>query len=214
MTPLLPSWPLLSTFLLSSLVLALTPGPGVIYIVSVTLAHGRSIGLVSAVGVGLGNLVNALAAILGVAALMALSSTLIKIVQYIGAAYLLYLGGQLWLSKPTSTSHTPSLPLQKTPQSAFWDGFIVALLNPKTTLFYAAFLPQFLTQTNTPVLPGLVLASLFILICITTDSLYALVASQYVSRFKQGFRHHYLSQRLSGSLLIVLGIVTASYRIR
>lgn len=214
MSHLLPTWSLLSSFLVASVVLAITPGPGVIYIVSLTLAHGRTTGLVSALGVALGNLGNALAASLGLAALMAVSSTVFSMVQYIGAAYLLYLGLQLWFKQPLSTATANTLSQHNRPQKVFMDGVIVALFNPKTTLFYAAFLPQFLTYTINPMAQSLLLASLFIFICMITDSCYALAASHYTTRLNRWLQHKRLGQRISGSLLIGLGIFTASYRAR
>jgi len=92
MTELLPSWPLFSAFLLASLVLAVTPGPGVFYVVTRSLVQGRRSGLVSVAGVALGNLGNALAASLGLAALFAVSAAAFMIVKYAGALYLVYLG--------------------------------------------------------------------------------------------------------------------------
>src|SRR5262249_56152170 len=89
---LLPSGPLLLAFLLASLVLAVTPGPGVFYVVTRTLAQGRRAGLASVAGVGLGNLGNAVAAALGLAAPFPLPSLPFTVVKYAGAAYLIYLG--------------------------------------------------------------------------------------------------------------------------
>ncbi|MEF8716028.1 MAG: LysE family transporter, partial [Accumulibacter sp.] len=91
MTDLFPPWPILSAFLFASLVLAITPGPGVLYIVTRSLVQGRRSGLVSVAGVALGNLGNALAASVGLAALFAASSLAFAVVKYAGALYLFYL---------------------------------------------------------------------------------------------------------------------------
>src|SRR5204863_3300806 len=91
---LLPAWPLLSAFLVASLILAVTPGPGVFYIVTRSIAQGRRCGLASVAGVALGNLGNAIGASLGLAALFAVSSLAFTIVKYLGALYLIYLGIQ------------------------------------------------------------------------------------------------------------------------
>ncbi len=149
MTSLFPPWPLFSAFVLASLVLALTPGPGVFYIVTRSIVEGRRSGLVSVAGVALGNLGNALAASVGLAALFALSSLAFTIVQYAGALYLVYLGVQMLRTPPAELS-APA-PAAAARGRIFRDGFVVALLNPKTTLFFAAFLPQFLSPAVPPV---------------------------------------------------------------
>ena len=133
-------------FVLASLVLAVTPGPGVLYIVTRTLAQGRAAGLASVAGVALGNLGNALAASLGLAALFALSSLAFAVVKWAGAAYLVWLGVRALRQPPAAAA--AAAPAFEPPRLAriVRDGFVVALLNPKTALFFAAFLPQFLAR--------------------------------------------------------------------
>ena len=107
-----------------------------------TLAQGRARGLASVLGVALGNLSNAVGAALGLAALFAVSSVAFTVVKWAGAAYLVYLGIRMWRAVPAiadAASQAPVQPLRR----VFRDGFMVALLNPKTTLFFAAFLPAF-----------------------------------------------------------------------
>src|SRR6478735_1338052 len=141
---MLPELPLLLAFVGASLVLALTPGPAVVYIVARTVAQGRASGLASVLGVALGNLGNAVGAALGLAALFAVSSAAFTVVKWAGAAYLVYLGIRLWRTVPASAGPaTPPPPVQPLDR-VFRDGFVVALLNPKTSLFFAAFLPQFM----------------------------------------------------------------------
>ena len=136
MTALLPPWPLFSAFLLASLVLALTPGPGVLYIVARSLMQGRRSGMVSVAGVALGNLGNALAASVGLAALFAISSAAFTAVKYAGAIYLVYLGVRMLRSARVDlpAARLAAVPLGR----LFRDGFMVALLNPKTTVFFTA----------------------------------------------------------------------------
>ncbi|GAA4409856.1 LysE family transporter [Quisquiliibacterium transsilvanicum] len=114
MTELFPPWPLFSAFLLASFVLAVTPGPGVLYIVTRSLVQGRRCGLVSVAGVALGNLGNALAASAGLAALFAVSSLAFSVVKYAGGLYLVYLGAQLLRSSPVEDSAAvpPAAPLR------------------------------------------------------------------------------------------------------
>ena len=148
MIGLLPPWSMLSVFLVASLVLAVTPGPGVFYIVTRSVTQGRRIGLASAAGIAVGNLGNMVAAALGLAALFAVSSLVFTVVKYAGALYLVYLGMHA-LYAP-QTEHPPIVPGAPSLARAFRDGVIVALFNPKTTLFFAAFLPQFLSHGAEP----------------------------------------------------------------
>ena len=129
MTDLFPPWPLFSAFLLASLILAVTPGPGVLYIVTRSLVQGRRFGLLSVAGVALGNLGNALAASVGLAALFAVSSLAFSVVKYAGALYLVYLGVQMLRS--SSAENSAAVPAAVPLGQVFRDGFVVALLNPK-----------------------------------------------------------------------------------
>ncbi len=143
MTDILPHGAVLLAFVAAAFVLAVTPGPGVVYIVARTLAQGRGAGLASVAGVALGNLGNAVGASLGLAALFAVSATAFTVVKLAGAAYLLYLGIQA-LRAPRDGSAAARQLGSAAHVRILRDGFVVALLNPKTTIFFAAFLPQFL----------------------------------------------------------------------
>jgi threonine/homoserine/homoserine lactone efflux protein len=211
MTDLLPAWPLLSAFLVASLVLAVTPGPGVLYIVTRSLVQGRRAGLASVAGVALGNLGNALAAALGLAALFAVSSLAFTVVKYAGAAYLVWLGIQM-LRHPQQTTGTdapPAIPLTR----LFRDGFVVALLNPKTTVFFAAFLPQFLDPAAAPMTQGLLLGALFVAIAAVTDSVYALAAGA-VAPLLSGNVVRRVGRQIGGGIFIGLGLVAALSGVR
>ena len=175
MIELLPNGPLLAGFLAATFVLAVTPGPGVLYIVARTLAQGRGAGLASVAGVALGNLGNAVGASLGLAALFALSSSVFLVVKVAGAAYLIHLGIQA-LRQPAALMAAES-PAAAERRRIFRDGFFVALLNPKTTLFFAAFLPQFIDSTRSPAGQSLVLSASFVLVAAATDGAYVLMAS-------------------------------------
>jgi threonine/homoserine/homoserine lactone efflux protein len=169
------TWPALLAFVAASLVLAITPGPGVLYIVTRTLSQGRRAGFASVAGVALGNLGNAVGATLGLAALFAVSSLAFTIVKWVGAAYLLYLG----LKALRSAAVTPGAPQPPRAGTAqiFRDGFVVALLNPKTALFFAAFLPQFMDPAGSAALQGALFGALFVLIAACTDAAYVLTAA-------------------------------------
>jgi threonine/homoserine/homoserine lactone efflux protein len=203
----LPSWPVLSAFLIASLVLAVTPGPGVFYIVTRTLLQGRRCGLASVAGVALGNLGNAFGAAIGLAALFAVSSAAFTLVKYAGAFYLIYLGVQALRTAPPDAK-------AGVPQSArrwpiFRDGFLVALLNPKTAIFFAAFLPQFMSSTAAPLPQSVLLGAIFVAIAAVTDTAYALAAGAIAPALTRARGIRVLGRHLTASAFIGLGLFTA-----
>jgi len=204
---IVPSWPLFSAFLAASFVLAVTPGPGVLYIVTRSLSQGRASGLASVAGVAAGNLGNALAAAIGLGALFAVSSLAFTIVKYAGAAYLVYLGVQT-LRRPRQDLAVSS-PEPKRLRRVFSDGFLVALLNPKTALFFAAFLPQFIGVTSTPMVQSAVLGSIFVGIAAITDSVYALASGAVAAAVMRGAGIRRIGRYLSAGTFIGLGVFTA-----
>ncbi len=206
MSDLIPPWPLFSAFLVASLVLAVTPGPAVLYIVTRSLVQGRRCGLVSVASVALGNLGNAIAASVGLAALFAISALAFSVVKYAGAAYLVYLGVQMLRSSPVASPG--AVPAAAPLRRVFRDGFVVALLNPKTTIFFAAFLPQFLSPDAAPMFQSMALGALFVAIAAMTDCLYAVAAGALAPTLRRsGVRR--LGRRLGGSVFIGLGVFTA-----
>lgn len=207
MNNLLPAWPLLSAFLIASLILAITPGPGVFYIVTRSLLQGRRYGLASVAGVALGNLGNAIGASIGLAALFAISSVAFTIVKYAGAAYLVYLGVQALRARNPQAQPDIRQPVLLWP--IFRDGLVVALLNPKTAIFFAAFLPQFMSRESEPALQGIALGSLFVAIAAVTDSLYALAASAVAPVLSRARGLRALGRYATGGAFIGLGLFTA-----
>lgn len=207
MDTLLPSTPLLLAFLGASLVLALTPGPAVVYILTRTLAQGRASGLASVAGVALGNLGNAAGAALGLAALFAVSSLAFTVVKWLGAAYLVYLGVRLW-RQGDAPADAPRL-REQSHRRVFADGFVVALLNPKTALFFAAFLPQFMNPQGPLLAQSLLLGALFVAVAASTDLLYVLGASVLAPRLRRGVAQARWGRRAAGSSFIALGLLTA-----
>jgi threonine/homoserine/homoserine lactone efflux protein len=206
-THLIPSWPLFSAFVIASLILAITPGPGVLYIVTCSAAQGRRHGLISVAGMVIGNACNAIAASLGLAALFAISSMTFDVVKYAGAAYLIYMGIKAWRSPGNENTAIMS---SATSKQIFRDGLFVALLNPKTTLFFAAFLPQFIDSSK-PMYQSLFLGLVFVAIAAVTDSIYALVAASVVP----AVRHRITWGRKFGALIFIgLGLFTALGSVR
>ncbi|HUL65274.1 MAG TPA: LysE family translocator [Burkholderiaceae bacterium] len=207
MQAILPSWPLLSAFLAASFILAVTPGPGVFYIVTRSVMQGRRHGLASVLGVALGNLGNAVGASIGLAALFAISSVAFTVVKYAGALYLVYLGIQALRApqvEPKPASPAPA-PLAR----IFRDGFVVALLNPKTAIFFAAFLPQFMNADAAPIVQSIALGSLFVAIAAMTDTGYALAAGAVAPMLARARGVRALGRYLTGGAFIGLGVFTA-----
>lgn len=202
----LPAPAALAAFLAASLLLAVTPGPGVLYIVARTLAQGRRAGLASVAGVALGNLGNAVAASLGLAALFAVSSAAFTIVKFAGAAYLVFLGVQA-LRSPVDAQRDAPGPVR--PARIFRQGLLVALLNPKTTLFFAAFLPQFVQpQATSLALQCMLLGMVFVAIAAVTDSAYALLAGMLAPALRSR-RARRGTRWMAAATYIGLGIFTA-----
>jgi threonine/homoserine/homoserine lactone efflux protein len=168
----LPDLASLGIFAAAALLLLLTPGPAVLYIVARSLEQGRRAGLVSALGVHLGTLVHVAAA--GLSAILAASATAFSVVKYLGAAYLVYLGARSLLERRTAGNGADRpRPLRR----AFLDGVVVNVLNPKTALFFLAFLPQFVNVSRDSVgAQVLALGVLFVLLGLVTDGGYALMA--------------------------------------
>jgi threonine/homoserine/homoserine lactone efflux protein len=164
----------LAAFAGASLVLSVTPGPAVLYVVTRTLAQGKRAGLASVGGVALGNLGNAIGASIGLAALFAVSSLAFTIVKFAGAAYLVWLGIQA-VRRP---GFVPGAATFAAPRFGriFRDGFLVALLNPKTALFFAAFLPQFIDPAGSAIAQSVALGSLFVAIAASSDAVYVIAA--------------------------------------
>jgi len=136
----------LGFFMIAALVLLLTPGPAVLYIVTRSIDQGRRAGLVSVLGVHVGTLVHIFAAAAGISAVLAASAVAFSVVKYLGAAYLIFIGARRLLDHTRLGAAPPGEPTRL--RRAFLDGVIVNVLNPKTGLFFLAFLPQFVTVSR------------------------------------------------------------------
>lgn len=198
----------LTIFILAALALLLMPGPAVLYIVARSIEQGRLAGIVSTLGIALGSTVHVVFAALGLSALLMQSALAFSIVKYLGAAYLIYLGIR------TLTSKTPADTLQPTSRMSyskiFSQGFIVNLLNPKTALFFFAFLPQFVDPARGPVVQQIVvLGIIFVSMAIVSDSLYALVAGTAGELLSGNAQMARAQKYLAGTIYISLGVTTA-----
>jgi len=206
--PHLVSAPMLAAFLAASFVLAVTPGPGVVYIVARTLAQGRGAGLASVGGVAAGNLCNAVGAALGLAALFAVSSLAFTVVKFAGAGYLIWLGAKA-LRRPPPAPPGEAFAAPRKGRIAR-DGFLVALLNPKTALFFAAFLPQFMDASRPAALQGALLGVVFVAIAAITDSAWVLAAHVASARLGRTRRFETLGRWAQAATYFGLGLFTAA----
>ncbi len=172
----MPDVTTLLVFAGAALALIVIPGPAVLYILAQSVEHGRRAGVVSAIGVATGGLVHITAAAIGIAALVVSSAVAFSVVKYAGAAYLVYLGIRRLLERGTESADAGRA-RDAQPWRIFRRGVVVNVLNPKTALFFLAFLPQFVDPDGGPVLGQiLVLGTLFVLLALLSDSLYALGA--------------------------------------
>jgi len=200
--------PHLPVFLFAALILLLTPGPAVLYIVARSMDQGRLAGCVSVLSIEVGNSVHVLAATVGLSAILVSSALAFSIVKYLGAAYLIYLGLRRLV---THEAADPAMIVQ--PQSLrriFRQGVLVAILNPKTALFFFAFLPQFVdASTGSVTIQLLTLGCLFVLMAVVTDGLYALLAGT-AGQWLKGTRAFVQVERyVVGSVYIGLGVTAA-----
>lgn len=195
-------------FFVSAIVLLLIPGPAVLYIVARSIDQGRKAGFVSALGLAVGTIFHLTAATLGLSAILLASALAFIAVKYLGAAYLITLGiRKLWSSKE---NEGPVLGEQKSLKQIFYQGIVVNLLNPKTAIFFFAFLPQFVSPAAGPVpLQIFVFGLLFLLMGVVTDSLYALVSGKAGSWLKSHLGFVRAQRYFAGTVYIGLGLATA-----
>jgi threonine/homoserine/homoserine lactone efflux protein len=203
----------LPLFILASAVLLLTPGPAVLYIIARSVDQGRRAGLVSVCAIEVGNFTHVIAATLGMSALVLSSALAFTIVKYFGAAYLVYLGLRKLFTgeaiQATSNSQPQSL------RQVFSQGVVVATLNPKTALFFVAFLPQFVDPSQGAIAGQMfVLGCIFVMLALMSDSVYALLAGTVGQWLKSSRSAGRAERYLVASVYIGLGITAALADVR
>jgi threonine/homoserine/homoserine lactone efflux protein len=192
----------------SSLAFALVPGPAVLYIVTRSVSQGRAAGVASVAGIHVGTFVHVVAAALGLSALLMRSAVAFSFVKYAGAAYLIYLGIRTLRTTEGEDGrvHTREQSLRK----VFNQGIVVNALNPKTALFFFAFLPQFVDPGNGKEgLQMVLLGLVFVVVAFTSDVMYALVSSGLSHRLRSSARFARRQRVLSGGVYLALGVSTA-----
>lgn len=201
------------TFAAASVVLLAIPGPTILLVISYALGHGRKAARATVSGVALGDFTAMTASMLGLGALLAASATLFTVLKFIGAGYLIYLGVKLWRTpvQTPDTSGNPNAPAEDQPLRIFLHSYIVTALNPKSIIFFVAFLPQFLNASQ-PILPQMmVFETTFLVLAILNATFYALVASLARNQIRKPSVQRAVN-RTGGTLMIGAGLLATGWR--
>jgi threonine/homoserine/homoserine lactone efflux protein len=195
-------------FLAAAIVLAVTPGPGVLYVMARTLAGGRQDGIASTFGTSIGGLVHVVVTAVGLSALLAASAGAFAVIKYVGAAYLIFLGLRTLLSAPADHADLAAV-RPAGAKRAFLEGILTEALNVKTALFFLAFIPQFVSRDHAPA-PQFVLLGL---ICVVLNTGVDLIVVSLAARLMPYLRSSPKPARMmsygSGAVMIGLGAYLA-----
>jgi threonine/homoserine/homoserine lactone efflux protein len=203
-----PSTSTLELFSLAAIALAVVPGPAVAYIVTQSVDRGRRAGIVSALGIASGGLVHVAAATVGLSALIASSATAFTVVKLVGAVYLIAVGIRRILSRDEPGAHVEHEVTRL--RRLYGQGVVVNVLNPKTALFFLAFLPQFVDRHGSVALQVGILGLLFAAIALISDLCYALLADALAGRVRRSGRAARLRRFATGGIFVALGITAAA----
>jgi threonine/homoserine/homoserine lactone efflux protein len=199
----------LFVFSLAALAILAVPGPAVVYIVTRSIDQGRGAGLASVLGIHVGTLVHLAAATIGLSAILVSSATAFTAVKVLGAVYLIVIGIRTLLGRADPADTDPQRPPRRRRRD-FAEGVVVNVLNPKTALFFLAFLPQFVDPARGQAsLQILELGLMFMLLGLVTDSSWALAAGAAGETLRKSQRWARVQRYVSGSVFVALGIVTA-----
>jgi threonine/homoserine/homoserine lactone efflux protein len=202
----MPSLSVLPVFTITALTLLVIPGPAVLYITARAAAQGRRAGLASLLGVHTGSIIHVAAAVAGLSALLVASAAAFTVVKVVGALYLVYLGVRTIAGRSGSPAAATS---PHGMRRLYVDGIVVNVLNPKTALFFLAFLPQFVDPNRGPVwTQTMVLGMLFIALGIASDGAYAMAGAHLGGLLQRDGRLRRRSQVVEGAVLVGLGVST------
>jgi threonine/homoserine/homoserine lactone efflux protein len=206
-----PSVSTYALFVVAALTLLAIPGPAVLYIVGQSIDGGRRAGIVSVLGITTGTLVHIAAAAVGLSALVMSSALAFNVVRYAGAAYLIVIGLRRLLGRGVeqASAERPERSLRR----AYTRGVVVNVLNPKTALFFLAFLPQFVNVSRGSVALQIVLLGLtFAMLGLLSDGTYAVVAGTIADRLRDSRRFLAAQRWISGTVFVGLGAAAAATR--
>lgn len=197
-------------FAAASAVLVAIPGPTVLLVISYALGHGRRSALATVGGVALGDFTAMTASMLGLGVLLMATASLFTILKWVGAAYLIYLGIKLWRA-PVAAGGIALTEATTRPWRIFLHAYAVTALNPKSIIFFVAFLPQFIDQ-HAPIMPQmLIFMATFLVLATINAAVYGLMASAARRTIRRPMMQR-LVNRIGGSLLIAAGLFTLSWR--
>jgi threonine/homoserine/homoserine lactone efflux protein len=199
-------------FCAASAVLLAIPGPTILLVISYALGHGRKVAGATVAGVTLGDFTAMTASMLGLGALLAASAAIFTVLKWVGAAYLIYLGVKLWRAPVGRGGSEADEPVKaENPLRIFLHAYMVTALNPKSIIFFVAFLPQFLDTTR-PVLMQLVIFEVTFLVLATANAtLYALLAAMARKQIRKP-RVQRIVNRTGGTLMIGAGLLAAGWK--
>ncbi|EPE97711.1 MULTISPECIES: LysE family translocator [Rhizobium] len=199
-------------FAAASAIMLAIPGPTILLVVSYALGHGRKTALATVTGVALGDFTAMTASLFGLGAVLAASATLFTVLKWIGGAYLIWLGIKLWrapvISEPMADND--NLPEKKS-LKVFLHAYVVTALNPKSIVFFVAFVPQFLNPSQPFFGQMLIMEATFLVLATINASTYALAANAARGLIRKASVQRAVN-RTGGTLLIAAGAVTAGYR--
>ncbi|MER8368287.1 LysE family translocator [Mesorhizobium sp. M0306] len=206
----MPSTELLVAFFATTAIFAYIPGPAMLYAAAQTMARGRWSGLMAALGIHLGGYVHVFAAAVGLSVLFHAVPVLYMAVKLVGALYLIWLGVSLFRAKAQGDAVLPGIQ-PKSARRAFFESVAVEVLNPKTAIFFMAFLPQFIDASAAfPVwLQFVVLGTIVNLMFSSADIVCVVLAGAVIARLRQSSRAQRLMRRAGGTVLVGLGMHVA-----
>ncbi len=197
----------LLTFLSASILLAITPGPGIMYVLTRSLAGGRREGVLSSLGTFVGGFAHVLAAGLGISAVLATSAIAYRTVRWAGALYLLYLGIRMIRS---AGSEEPVQQAEGLRRSPFLQGIVTEVLNPKTALFFLSLIPQFVNaRVGSVFVQFLVLGTISVFLNTSADLVVAAFAGPIGTRLLSSRQARRRQRRATGAMMVGLGIYVA-----
>ncbi|TWH28710.1 MULTISPECIES: LysE family translocator [unclassified Aminobacter] len=199
-----------AAFAVASAIMLAIPGPTILLVVSYALSHGRRVASATVAGVALGDFTAMTASMLGVGALLATSATLFTVLKWIGAAYLVYLGIKLWRA-PVGDGAIPQAEKETNARRIFLHAYVVTALNPKSIIFFVAFLPQFLDPAAPALTQMVVFETTFVILATLNAAAYALLGSMARGAFRKTSVQRIVN-RTGGSLLIGAGMLAVGFR--
>ncbi len=192
-------------FLITVLIICITPGIDMMFILNRSISQGRDAGIYSALGVSVGAVVHTVLSGLGLSVILQTSVVLFAIIKIVGAVYLIYLGIQMFISKQSSISIKKTV--YQSRRKLFVQGVITNVTNPKVALFFISFIPQFISVDNQygPI-PFLILGSIFAVMGAITSFIIAIFSSSLTTKLRENIVAEKIINKISGAVFVILGI--------